>query len=140
MWDVAGDLGYPVINLPAGTTSPDAVVRFLVGHLVEGGSLAAEHAARVIDQILRRESLGSTAIGGGVAVPHSKSEFVFQVLGLIGRTAEPVKWPGAVDGVPVRLACLLVTPATDPGASLRALEAVVRRLRRSSGGGSGARV
>jgi PTS system fructose-specific IIA component/PTS system nitrogen regulatory IIA component len=134
--DPASDLGFPVVDLPPSAgSSPEVAVRFLVGQLVESGRLRAEHAERVTCQVLRRESQGSTGIGRGVAVPHSKSDAVDRVLGIVGRSGMPVVWPGALDAVPVRIVCLLVTPASDPRECLRALETVVRRLQGDTGKG-----
>ena len=122
--------GYPVVDLPpSATSSPEATVRFLVSQLVQSGRLKAEHVDRVCCQVLHRESLGSTAVGGGVALPHSKSDVVGEVLGIVGRAAEPLGWPGAADAKPVWAVCLLVTPTSEPGASLCALEALARRAR-----------
>ncbi len=134
---MSGDLerlGFPVVEIPAtsGSTAED-VVRFLVGHLVQSGRLAAEHAERVAGQVLHRESLGSTSLGRGIALPHAKSDVVAEVLGAAGRLAQPLTWPGALDDVPVRLVILLVTPASDPGTCARALGEVLRRLADDSG-------
>jgi mannitol/fructose-specific phosphotransferase system IIA component (Ntr-type) len=128
--DVADRFGFPVVDLPPkALESPDAAIKFLVDHLVHTGRLPAEYAARVVGRVLHRESLGSTGIGRGIALPHAKSDVVSEVLGVVGRSAEPVTWPGAADAEPVRLVCLLVTPASDPQASMRALEALSRRIR-----------
>ena len=130
MSDPAGDLGFPVVDLPpSARASPEAAVRFLVEWLVRSGRLQPGQADRVTRQVLRRESLGSTGIGRGIAVPHALSDAVGQVLGVAGRAAGPVAWPGAFDSVPVRVVYLLVMPASAPGESLRALEAAVRKLR-----------
>jgi PTS system fructose-specific IIA component/PTS system nitrogen regulatory IIA component len=128
--DAADRSGYPVVDLPpSAASSPEAAVKFLVAELVRSGRLRAGAAERVCCQVLHRESLGSTGVGRGVAMPHSKSDAVGEVLGIVGRSAAPVAWPDAVDQEPVRLVCLLVTPTSEPGPSLRALEAAVRLLR-----------
>jgi mannitol/fructose-specific phosphotransferase system IIA component (Ntr-type) len=130
MSDSASSFSYPVVDLPPSVvSSPEAVVRFLVGQLVQSGRLRPENADRVVCQVLHRESVGSTAIGGGFALPHSKSDFVSEVLGVVGRSAVPVQWPGATDDKPVHVICLLVTPAFEPAAALRALENVSRQMR-----------
>ena len=130
MSDAAGSFGFPVVDLPpSAVSSPEAAVTFLVGQLVQSGRLQPENADRVVCQVLQRESQGSTGVGRGFALPHSKSDVVGEVLGVVGRSAVPVTWPGAVDAEPVRVVCLLVTPASEPRASMRALEAVARHLR-----------
>jgi mannitol/fructose-specific phosphotransferase system IIA component (Ntr-type) len=129
MSDSAERFSYPVIDLPASaTSSPEAAVRYLVEELVRSGRLQAKHADRICCQVLHRESQGSTSFGRGVALPHSKSDVVGQVLGVVGHAAEPIPWPGAPGAGPVRLVCLLVTPSSEPGVALRALEDAARRL------------
>ena len=130
MFDAADRFGFPIVDLPlSAVLSPDATVKFLVGQLVLSGRLRPENAERVICQVLHRESLGSTGVGGGFALPHSKSDVVGEVLGIIGKSAVPVAWPGTVDEQPVQMVCLLVTPVMEPRASMRALEAVARQIR-----------
>lgn len=128
--DEAGSFGFAVVDVPPSVgPSPEAIVKFLVAQLVETGRLQPGAADRVVCQVLHRESLGSTGIGTGFALPHSKSDMVGEVLGIVGRSATPVHWPDAIDAQPVRVVCLLVTPAAEPGTSLRVLEAVARRMR-----------
>src|ERR1700678_438783 len=55
---------------PAVRTKEIAIAT-IVDRLVEAGALDAEHRSGVLSAILKRESLGSTGIGGGVAIPHA---------------------------------------------------------------------
>lgn len=129
MSDAAARFGYPVVDLPPEVvSSSEATVRFLVGQLVQSGRLRREDADRVVCAVLHREASGLTGIGRGVALPHSKSEFVSEVVGIVGRSAVPVSWPGAMDAEPVRVICLLVTPTAEPGECLRALQDAVRQV------------
>jgi PTS system fructose-specific IIA component/PTS system nitrogen regulatory IIA component len=128
--DSAERFGYPVVDLPASATAcAEDAVRFLVQELVRSGRLQVEDAERVCCQVLRRESQGSTSLGRGVALPHSKSDAVGQVSGVVGRAAGPIPWPRGPDTESVWLVCLLLTPASSPGEALRALVDVSRRLR-----------
>jgi len=128
--DGSGNFGYPVVDLPpSAVSSPEGTVKFLVGQLVQSGRLRPEDADRVVCQVLHRESLGSTVIGRGFALPHSKSDVVGEVLGIVGRSAVPVRWNDELAAEPVRVVCLLVTPAFEPGVSLRALERLSRQMR-----------
>jgi mannitol/fructose-specific phosphotransferase system IIA component (Ntr-type) len=121
--------GYPVVAFPPeGISSAESAIKFLVDQLVRSGRLAMEHAAPVCTKLLRRESLGSTAFGRGVAMPHCMSYEVNQPLGIVGESEAPIPWAGSLDGRPVHLACLLLTPGTDRGAGIRALETLARRL------------
>jgi PTS system fructose-specific IIA component/PTS system nitrogen regulatory IIA component len=128
--DSPSSFGFPLVELPSSVASSlEATVRFLVGQLVQSKRLAPENADRVVCQVLHRESLGSTGIGRGFALPHSKSDVVGEVLGIVGRSARPITWPGAFDGEPIRVVCLLVTPASEPGVALRALVSMSRQIR-----------
>jgi PTS system nitrogen regulatory IIA component len=120
---------FPVIDLPPEVDTPEAAVRFLVAALVRAGSLPAAAAADVVRQVWQRERLGSTAIGQGVALPHTKVRAVAGPVGVIGRCARPLDWPGALDGGSVGWVCLLVAPAGSAGSLCRALEQFSRQLR-----------
>ena len=134
MSDPTGNFGFPVVDLaPAAASSPEAAVRFLVGQLVHSGRLQPMHADRVVCQVLQRESRFSTAVGGGFALPHTKSDVVSEVLGIVGRSTVALTWPGALDAQPVRMVWLLVTPESAPDASRRALQAVAREVSKLKG-------
>ncbi len=130
MSHAADGFGYPLVDLPPSAIgSPEAAVAYLVEQLVKAGHIQAAYAHRVLFEVLKRESQGSTGIGRGFAIPHTKSNFVSQVVGIVGQSGVPIPWPGTLDGEPVRGVCLLVTPTAAPGSCLRALEAVSRRMR-----------
>jgi len=121
------DLGYPVTDVPESVaSSPDSVIRFLVGELVRHGRVHPEHAERTIRQVVNRERQGSTLLGNGAAMPHSKSE-VPSVIGIVGRSRTPLPWHGP-DGVPVREVRLLLTPVDQPREAMRALKQTVAGL------------
>lgn len=78
--------------------------------------------------LLERESLGSTAIGEGIAIPHAKLPFLREMVVAFGRSTEGVDFQ-AVDGKPARLFFLLVTPDDNPGEHLRTLARISRILK-----------
>ena len=120
-------LGYPVTDVPqSAASSPDSVIRFLVGELVRQGRVNPEHAERAICQVVNRERQGSTALGNGAAMPHSTSE-VEGVIGIVGRSRTPLPWLGP-DGAPVREVCLLLTPVDQPREAMQALKNTVAVL------------
>ncbi len=85
----------------------------------------------VLAALLKREELGSTAIGGGVAVPHAKSADVDRTIGALATFPAGVDF-GAADGQPVRRVFVLLSPVDDAGEDLRLLESVSRWLRESA--------
>lgn len=124
-------LGYPVIDLPDSVaSSPEAVIRFMVGELVRQGRVTPEHAERAICQVVNRERQGSTALGNGTAMPHSKSE-VGGVIGIVGRSPTPLLWQGP-DDAPVHEVCLLLTPVDQPREAMQALKHTVAVLQREA--------
>lgn len=106
--------------------TPAAVLASLVASapLADG----AERAA-LLEQLLERERMASTGLGGGVALPHPRTpsrDFVREPVIVIGMLAAPVDW-GALDGAPVGTAILLVSPT--PQAHLQVLSRLAFLLR-----------
>jgi PTS system nitrogen regulatory IIA component len=98
--------------------------------------------AEVIASLAAREALGSTGVGAGIAVPHARLEGLRELAGFFAQLERPIDY-AAIDGRPVDLVFLLLSPAQGPAAHLAALAAVSRRLRDASvaaairAGGSG---
>jgi len=88
-------------------------------------------AADVTTALTARESLGSTGIGSGIGVPHARLEGIAAPVGFFARLERPIDF-AAIDGKPVDLVCLLLSPAQEHGAHLAALAAISRRLRDAS--------
>jgi nitrogen PTS system EIIA component len=82
----------------------------------------------VFSALLKREELGSTGVGNGVAIPHARLEQVKKPFGIIARLKHPIDFD-SVDGRPVDLVCLLLLSKENEQAQLNTLAAVARRLR-----------
>ena len=82
----------------------------------------------IADAIAERERLGSTGFGGGVAIPHGKLDKLDRVYALVARLAAPIDYK-AVDGRPVDLIFLLLSPPDAGADHLKALAAVSRLVR-----------
>lgn len=84
---------------------------------------------RVLEALLERERLGTTAIGEGIAIPHAKIKDLDHLVGAFVRLAEAVDFE-AVDEVPVDLVFLLLAPeSTSSAEHLKALARLARLLR-----------
>lgn len=83
--------------------------------------------AEIAAALAAREALGSTGTGRGIAVPHARLAALAAPAGFLARLDRPVAFD-AVDGAPVDLVFLLLSPAANDD-HLRALAAVSRRLR-----------
>jgi len=67
------------------------------------------HPARVLEAVLRRESMGITGLGKGIAVPHARSTLVTERTVVFARSKKGIDY-GATDGKPAQLLFLLVAP------------------------------
>ncbi len=96
------------------------------------GDLAAQcfgvPAARVVDALLDRESLGPTGVGQGIALPHARMDDVKSVCGLFVRLEKPLDFD-AVDRQHVDLVFMLLAPADAGVDHLKALALVSRTMR-----------
>jgi PTS system nitrogen regulatory IIA component len=84
--------------------------------------------ASVVEAISEREKLGSTGFGQGVAIPHGKVEGLSRIYCLLARLSEPIRYK-AIDGAPVDLVFMLLSPPDAGADHLKALAAVSRAAR-----------
>ena len=110
------------------SSDKEGVIRELVMALVESGKINSDEQESIVQAIMTREELGSTGIGRGVAVPHTKHSSVDQMVGTVGVSTEGVDFQ-SLDGEKVQLFFLLISPPDRPSDHLRALENVTRQLR-----------
>jgi nitrogen PTS system EIIA component len=111
----------------AATTKEDAL-REMVAALVKAGAIRADAQEGVVAALVKREQLGTTGIGNGVAVPHAKHEAASRVVGNVAWSSRGIDF-AAIDRQPVHLVILSVFPPDHASAYLRALEAISRELR-----------
>jgi len=116
------------VSCNLGAQSKDEVIKELVGLLVQSGSVKEKDSARLIQILLDRESLGSTGIGQGVAIPHGKSSCVSRLVGAFGVSRQGLGFD-ALDGEPAHLFFLLVAPEDSAGPHLKALARISRLLK-----------
>lgn len=109
-------------------TTRDDAIRELVRSLYTAGVLAESDQADIVRAILRREQLGTTGIGRNIAIPHSRHPAVSQLTGTLAVSGPGIGFD-SVDGEPVHVMILLISPPDRPGEHLRSLENVVTTLR-----------
>lgn len=109
-------------------TTKEEAIREIVDSLCSGGSLPKGEAASIVGAIMKREELGSTGIGNGVAVPHTKHPSVDRMVGAVAVSKKGLDF-ASIDREPVSILFLLVSPPDRPGDHLRALENISRHLR-----------
>ncbi len=82
----------------------------------------------LLSAVMEREKLGTTGIGGGIAIPHAKAPSVPRMMLAVGRSASGIPYR-SLDGGPVYLIFLLVAPPQKPGPHLQVLARLARVLR-----------
>jgi len=83
----------------------------------------------IVAALLKREDLGSTGVGGGVAIPHARFQQAKAPFGTLSRLKKPIDYD-AVDGKPVDIVFLLLLPEGAGGEQqLGALASIARQLR-----------
>ncbi len=115
------------VKIPLESTDKLDLIGELCAHLA-GVSGVAEDEEEIRAAVLDREAILSTGIGGGIAVPHGKSEAVGDLVLVAGITREPVDFD-ALDARPVRLVLLLVGPESAAGLHIKVLSRISRVLR-----------
>jgi PTS system nitrogen regulatory IIA component len=115
---------------------PDHVLRFRAPDQGAAMTELARRAAALLGMppapvaagLAARESLGSTGVGAGIAVPHARLPTLAHLWALFARLDRPVEWR-SIDGRPVDLVFMMLSPSNAAGEHLAALAMVTRRLR-----------
>ncbi|MCR9296836.1 MAG: PTS sugar transporter subunit IIA, partial [bacterium] len=116
------------IRASLNSSDKESVIIELVDSLLEAGDIKESDRDDIVKAIMKREELGSTGIGRGIAVPHTKHPSVDKLVGTVGVSVDGVEFD-SLDGEKVQLFFLLVSPPDRPGDHLRALENISRQLR-----------
>lgn len=109
-------------------TNRDDAIRELVASLFRAGVLVESDQSDIVRAILRREQLGTTGIGRNIAIPHSRHAAVSKLTGALAVSGPGIAFD-SVDGEPVHVMIMLISPPDRPGEHLRCLESVVSTLR-----------
>ncbi|GJQ60502.1 MAG: PTS sugar transporter subunit IIA [Candidatus Scalindua sp. AMX11] len=110
------------------STDKESVIREMVEVLCNLKKIDESDINDVMDALLRREKVGSTGIGKGVAVPHTKHKCVTKITGAFARSLRGVEFD-ALDGEPVYLFFLLISPHDSTDLHLSALEKISMAIR-----------
>jgi PTS system fructose-specific IIA component/PTS system nitrogen regulatory IIA component len=116
------------INPDLKASSKDEAIRAMVAGLKQAGCIAPEHEQNIVAAIMKREELGSTGIGRGVAVPHTKHASVDSLIATVALCPGGLDF-ASLDGEDVYILFLLVSPPDRPGDHLRGLETITRHLK-----------
>src|SRR5260370_35667497 len=106
----------------------EGVIRELVESLRSAGYFKGADPEDIVRAILKREQIASTGIGRGVAIPHAKHNSADRLIGTVALSSQGVKF-ASLDGEPVHIFFLLISPQDVPGHHLRPLKNISRSLR-----------
>lgn len=106
----------------------DELIKELVEALINSGEVDKRCRNKLIEALMAREALGSTAIGQGVAIPHAKIDCVTKLIAAFGISRKGVDFD-SLDGEPAYIFFLLVAPQDSAGPHLKALARISRLLK-----------
>ena len=109
-------------------TDKQGVIREMVQSILNAGGVKKDDYEGILKAIIKREELGSTGIGRGIAVPHTKHPSVKRLVGCVAVSGDGVDFD-SLDCEKVQLFFLLISPPDCPGDHLRALEHITRQLK-----------
>ena len=108
-------------------TSKRDVFETLITRLADAGRLPREEVGSVVEALLQREELGSTAIGDGIAIPHVVHGAVSELSMTIGYAPEGLNF-ASLDGRKVHTVILTIGPESHPDAHQQLLKEISRAL------------
>jgi fructose-specific phosphotransferase system IIA component len=112
-----------VVKVPLLSTSKPDVIRELIDMLKKAGKIADPD--KIFDSVMKRESLGSTGLENGIAVPHAKTIDVGNLLLGIGIAPQGVDFQ-SFDGKPSKLFFMLLAPPDKAGPHIEALSEIAK--------------
>ncbi len=122
-------LNLQAVRIPLVARTKDEVIRELVEVLESAHGLQTD--GDILSRVVRRESMMSTGIGNGVAIPHGKTRQVDRLVAACGISREGIDFE-SVDGELATLFILLVSPENVRGPHVKALANISRLLKEQS--------
>ena len=110
------------------SSKKEDVLKEMVDALINSGDIEKRHRNKLIDALMARESLGSTAIGQGIAIPHAQSDCVDKLVAAFALTKKGVDFD-SLDGELAYIFFLLIAPQDSAGPHLKALARISRLLK-----------
>lgn len=114
-----------VIKIPLESNTKTGVLRELTEVLVNAKKIESEESGPVFDALMQRESLGSTGLEKGIAVPHCKTPHVTSLTLAIGIAPGGIAFD-AIDGEPSTLFFCMLAPPDQSGPHIEALAEIAR--------------
>ena len=116
------------INPELTATDAQGVIREMVQSLLDAGGIKQEDYEEIVKRLIKREYLGSTSIGCGVAIPETKHPNVKSTIGTVAISTEGIDFDSH-DGEKTHIFCPVISPPDFSGDHIRALGHLHIRLR-----------
>jgi fructose-specific phosphotransferase system IIA component len=113
------------LKVPVESKNKEDAILELVDLLFK--SEAFKNKETVVNSVLSREKTRSTGIGSGIAIPHGKCNTVKELVMAVGIAHDPIEFL-SVDGEPVKIILLLVSPADQTGPHIQALARISKLM------------
>lgn len=110
------------------STSKSEIITELVDVLISSGTVEKKYKKKIVEVLLAREALGSTAVGQGIAIPHAKCDCATELVGCLGISKAGVDFD-SLDGEPAHIFFMLVAPIDSAGPHLKALAKISKMLK-----------
>ncbi len=111
------------IKLELEETEKEGHIKEMVQILIDAGKIDAGQMDTVFEKLMDRERMGSTGIGEGMAIPHVRVEKIDEIVGALGVSKEGIDFD-SLDGEPVYISFLLLTPVEAKNEHLKALSEI----------------
>ena len=114
------------IKVDLEATDKEGILKEMVDLLTEVKDVGDKK--NILRALVERENLGSTGIGQGIAIPHTKSDTVTDLVSVLAVSKKGVNFD-SLDGEPAHIFFLLIAPSDSAGPHLKALARVSRLLK-----------
>ena len=114
-----------LIKVPLTSSSPKDVIEELVSLYADKAGILAGKKDEIVSRVMARESLGSTAMEKGIAIPHAKIDGVSKTAVIIGISRLPVQF-GDSEHKGSRIFFLVLAPEDNPSEHLQLLASIAK--------------
>lgn len=121
-------LSKDAITVDLKSVNKNDAIKELVELLVKAEEIDKKDKPKIVELLMAREALGSTAIGHNVGIPHAKTDSVKDLIGAFGLSKRGVDFD-SLDGEPVYIFFLLLAPQDSAGPHLKALARISRLIK-----------
>lgn len=105
-----------------------SVLSFILDEIIKNGIIKKSDKRKLLNALIKREEMGSTGIGGGIALPHVRTDMVKSMVLCVYISETGVDF-NSIDQSPVQIIILLLSPTQEAGLHLKMLAFLARMLR-----------